>query len=254
MLMNSMRHGAEMQHRRFGSTQREVLVIGRATWYIKDKDRDAAIDALRTGIDLLTNETDTAEMYGSGTAEEVVGEAIAGRRDQVFLVAKVLAENTSRSGTIEACEASLARLHTDRLDCCLLHWRAHRPLDDAVAAFEQLQQDGKILSWGVNDVDIPDLQEARKIAAKGQVVDNQLLYQLDEGATEDAAGPWYEKHGVAVVACSPFGPGSFPGACTAGGRVLQQITASHNASSRQVGLQFLLRRPGVFAIPKASAP
>ena len=126
-----------MQHHRFGSTQREVLVIGRATWYIEDKDCDAAIDALRTGIYLRTNETDTAQMYGSGAAEEVVGEAIAGRRDQVFLVAKVLPENTSRSGTVEACEASLARLHTDRLDCCLLHWRAHRPLEDAVAAFEQ---------------------------------------------------------------------------------------------------------------------
>jgi diketogulonate reductase-like aldo/keto reductase len=254
MLMNPIQHGAEMQHHRFGSTQPEVLVIGRATWYIEDKDRDAAIEALRTGIELRTNETDTPEMYGSGAAEEVVGEAIAGRRDQVFLVAKLLAENTSRGGTIEACEASLARLHTDRLDCCLLHWRARRPLEEAVAAFEQLQQEGKILSWGVNDVDIPDLREARKIAAKGQVVDNQLLYQMDEVTTEDAAGPCYEKRGVAVVACSPFGPGSFPGPRTAGGRVLQQITASHNASSRQVGLQFLLRRPGVFAIPKASAP
>jgi diketogulonate reductase-like aldo/keto reductase len=254
MLKKTIQHGANMQHHRFGSTQREVLVIGRATWYIEDKDLDAAIDALRTGIDLHTNETDTAEMYGSGAAEEVVGEAIAGRRDQVFLVAKVLPENTSRSGTIEACEASLARLHTDRLDCYLLHWRAHRPLEDAVAAFEQLEQDGKILSWGLNDVDVPDLREARKIVAKGQVVDNQLLYQTGEGASGNAAGAWYEKHGVALVACSPFGPGSFPGPRTAGGRVLQQITASHNATSRQVGLQFLLRRPGVFAIPKASVP
>jgi diketogulonate reductase-like aldo/keto reductase len=254
MLKKPIRHGAKMQHHRFGSTQREVLVIGRATWYVEDKDLDAAIDALRTGIDLSTNESDAAEMYGSGAAEEVVGEALAGRRDQVFLVAKVLPENASRSRTIEACEASLTRLHTDRLDCYLLHWRAHRPLEEAVAAFEQLQRDGKILSWGVNDVDVPDLREARKIAAKGQVVDNQLLYQMDEGASDDAAGPWCEKHGVAVVACSPFGPGNFPGPRTAGGRVLQQITASHNATSRQVGLQFLLRRPGVFAIPWTSAP
>jgi diketogulonate reductase-like aldo/keto reductase len=177
MLKKPIRHGAKMQHHRFGSTQREVLVIGRATWYIEDKDLDAAIEALRTGIDLSTNES-IAEMYGSGAAEGVVGEAIAGRRDQVFLVAKVLPENTSRSGTIEACEASLARLHTDRLDCYLVHWRAHRPLEDAVAAFEQLEQDGKILSWGLNDVDVPDLREARKIVAKGQVVDNQLLYQM----------------------------------------------------------------------------
>jgi diketogulonate reductase-like aldo/keto reductase len=125
-------------------------------------------------------------------------------------------------------------------------------LQDAVAAFEQLQQDGKILSWGVNDIDVPDLREARKIVARHQVVDDQLLYQMNEGVTEDAARPWYEKHGIAAVACSPFGPGSFPGPRTSGGRVLQQITKSHNATSRQVGLQFLLRRSGVFAIPKAS--
>jgi diketogulonate reductase-like aldo/keto reductase len=244
-----MQQGAKMQHHRLGTTRRQVLVIGRATWYIESKDRDAAIDALCTGIDLRTKEADTAEMYGSGAAEELVGEAIAGRRDRIFLVAKVLPESNSR---IEDCEASLTRLHTGRVDCCLLHWRAHRPLEDAVAASKQIQQEGKILSWGVNDVDIPDLREARKIAAKGEVVDNELLYQLDEGATEDAAGPYYEKRGVAVIACSPFDPGSFTGPHTAGGRVLQKSTASHHAGSPQAGLQFLLRRSGIFAVPKTS--
>ncbi len=243
-----------MQHHRLGTTRRQVPVIGRATWYIESKDRDAAIDALYTGIDLRTNEADTAEMYGFGASEEAVDEAIAGRRDQIFLVAKALPKSNSRSVTIEDCEASLTRFHTRRVDCCLLNWRAHRPLEDTVAASKQIQQEGKILSWGVTDVVIPDLREARKIAAKGEVVDNQLLYQLDEGATEDAAGPYYEKRGVAVVACSSFGPGSFTGPHTAGGRVLQKITASHHAGSPQTGLHFLLRRSGIFAVPKTSAP
>jgi diketogulonate reductase-like aldo/keto reductase len=248
-----MQQGAKMQHHRLGTTRRQVPVIGRATWYIETKDRDAAIDALCTGIDLRTNEADTAEMYGSGAAEELVGEAIAGRRDRIFLVAKVLPENNSRSGTIEDFEASLIRFHTGRVDCCLLRWRVRRPLEDAVAASKQLQQAGKILSWGANDVDIPGLREARNIAAKGEAVDNELLYQLDEGATEDAAGPYYEKRGVAVVACSPFDPGSFTGPHTAGGCILQKITASHHAGSPQTGLQFLLRRSGIFAVPKTSA-
>jgi diketogulonate reductase-like aldo/keto reductase len=254
MLMNPMQQGAKMQHHRFAKTRRQVLVIGRPTRYIESTDRDAAIDALCTGIDLRTNEADTAEMYFSGAAEDLLGEAIAGKRDRIFLVAKALPESNSRSETIEDCEASLARFHTGRVDCCLLHWRAHRPLEDAVAASRQLQQKGKILSWGVNDVDSPDLREARKIAAKGEVVDNQLLYQLDEGATEEAAGPYREKGGIAVVACSPFGPGSFPGPHTAGGRVLQKITAPHHAVSRQTGLPFLLRRSGISAAPKTSAP
>src|ERR1700729_497556 len=140
-----------MRYHRFATTGRDVAVIGQGTWYIEDGDRRTAVAALRRGLDLGMNHIDTAEMYGSGTAEEVVGEAIAGRRDEVFLVSKVLPQNASRLGTVVACDRSLARLGTDRLDCYLLHWRGGHPLEDTIAAFEQLRGEGKILSWGVSN-------------------------------------------------------------------------------------------------------
>ena len=140
-------------------------MIGQGTWYIDSGDRTTAIAALRRGIDLGMTHIDTAEMYGD--AEDVVGEAIAGRRDEVFLVSKVLPENASRSGTIAACERSLARLGTDRLDCYLLHWRGRHPLEETIAAFEQLQQRGKILSWGVSNFDVADLEEVRSDRRRG---------------------------------------------------------------------------------------
>src|SRR3984885_13015097 len=133
-----------MEKRQFGPTQREVPVIGQGTWYIESKNRASAITALRQGLDLGMSHIDTAEMYGSGAAEELVGAAIAGRRDEVFLVSKVLPHNGSRNGTIAACERSLKRLNTDRLDCYLLHWSGSHPLEDTVAGFEQLRADGKI--------------------------------------------------------------------------------------------------------------
>ena len=155
---------------------------------------------------------DTAEMYGSGAAEELVGEAIAGRRDEVFLVSKVLPHNASRAGTIAACERSLKRLRTDRLDCYLLHWRGSHPLEDTVAAFEKLRADGKILSWGVSNFDVDDLDELSRIAGAGHIACNQVLYHLRERAIEHAVIPWCEANGVAVVAYSPFGhAGGFPG-------------------------------------------
>ena len=125
----------------------EYVIVGQGTWYIDEADREAAIAALGHGLDLGSTHIDTAEMYGSGAAEEVVGEAIAGRRDEVFLVSKVLPQNASRNGTVAACERSLKRLKTDRLDCYLLHWRGSHPLADTVSAFERLRSDGKILSW-----------------------------------------------------------------------------------------------------------
>src|ERR1700748_1083051 len=137
-----------MERRRFGSTQREVPIIGQGTWYIDEAHRASAIATLRRGLDLAMTHSDTAEMYGMGAAEELVGEAIVGRRDEVFLVSKVLPQNASRSGTVAACERSLARLRTDRLDCYLLHWRGQYPLEDTFADFERLQGEGKILSWG----------------------------------------------------------------------------------------------------------
>jgi diketogulonate reductase-like aldo/keto reductase len=243
-----------MERRRFGPTRREVAVIGQGTWFIERAGRSAAVAALRRGIDLGMTHIDTAEMYGDGAAEELVGEAIAGRRDEVFLVSKVLPHNASGSGTVLACEKSLARLETDRLDCFLLHWRGQHPLEDTIAAFERLRAAGKILSWGVSNFDVPDLDEARRIAGEGRLACNQVLYHLNERAIEHAVLPWCEKHSVAVVAYSPLGHGEFPGPRTKGGRVLEEIAAAHQATSRQVALGFLLRRPSLFAIPKASSP
>jgi diketogulonate reductase-like aldo/keto reductase len=241
----------QMERRPFGPTERDVSVIGQGTWYIDEGDRASAVAALRRGLDLGMNHIDTAEMYGD--AEKVVAEAIAGRRDEVFLVSKVLPSNASRKGTITACERSLARLRTDRLDCYLLHWRGTYPLEDTIAAFEALQRAGKILSWGVSNFDVADLDDVVEIAGEGQLACNQVLYHLEERAIEHAVIPWCERHGAAAVAYSPFGHGRFPGPRTPGGRVLQEIADAHKATPRQVALRFLTRRQSVFAIPKASS-
>jgi diketogulonate reductase-like aldo/keto reductase len=156
-----------VERRPFGSTGREVAIIGQGTWYIEEADAATAIAALRRGLDLGMTHIDTAEMYGSGAAEDLVGAAIAGRRDEVFLVSKVLPQNASRNGTIAACERSLKRLKTDRFDCYLLHWRGSHPLEDTIAAFERLRADGKILSWGVSNFDVDDLEEVNRIAGPG---------------------------------------------------------------------------------------
>jgi diketogulonate reductase-like aldo/keto reductase len=241
-----------MERRRFGPINREIAVIGQWTWYIDTGDRAAAIDALRRGLDLGMNHIDTAEMYGD--AENVVGEAIAGRRDEVFLVSKVVPEDASRTGSRAACERSLGRLGTDRLDCYLLHWRGRFPLEETFAAFEQLRREGKILSWGVSNFDVPDLDEALRIVGEGFIACNQVLYHLEQRAVEHAVIPWCEEHGGAVVAYSPLGHGHFPGPHSKGGRVLREIAEAHDATPRQVALRFLVRRPSVFAIPKASRP
>lgn len=243
-----------MDLHRFGNTRRDVPVIGQGTWYQEDDDPATALAALRRGLSLGMTHIDTAEMYGSDAAEGIVGQAIAGRRDDVFLVSKVLPQHASRDGAVVACEASLARLGTDRLDCYLLHWRGEYPLEDTVAAFEQLVDEGKILSWGVSNFDVPDLEELRGIGGQGGPVCNQVLYHLRERAVEHAVLPWCEKHGLAVVGYSPFGHGDFPGPDTAGGRVLGKIAHAHHATPRQVALSFLVRRPELFTIPKASSP
>ena len=242
-----------LEYRPFGASGRNVPVIGQGTWYIEKAGRLKAVDVLRYGLDLGITHIDTAELYGSGRAEEIVGEAISGRRDEVFLVSKVLPENASLQGTIRACERSLERLKTDHLDCYLLHWRGRYPLEATISAFEQLRQDGKILSWGVSNFDEEDLEEAWQIAGPGRLVCNQVLYHLKERAIEHAVLPWCQENGVAVVAYSPFGHGTFPDARSAGGRVLQEIGDAHNATPRQVALRFLLRRTMTFAIPKASS-
>jgi len=241
-----------MERRHFGSGTFQVSVIGQGTWYIDRGDRATAIAALHRGLELGMTHIDTAEMYGS--AEEIIGEAIVGRRDEVFLVSKVLPQNASRKGTIAACDRTLARIRTDRLDCYLLHWRGRHPLEGTIEAFEQLQREGKILSWGVSNFDVPDLEEAWTIAGKGRLVCNQVLYHLQERAIEHAVLPWCEKRDIAVVGYSPFSHGRFPGPRTKGGRVLQEIAEAHHATPRQVALRFLVRRPSTFTIPKASSP
>src|SRR5262245_28785523 len=178
-----------MQFRWFDSTKREVPVIGQGTWYGDHDDRGSAVAALRLGLDLGMRHIDTAEMYLSGVAEEWVEEAIRGRRDEVFLVSKVLPENASLKGTVASCERSLARLCTDHLDCYLLHWRGRHPLEDTVAAFEQLRKDGKIGSWGVSNFDVDDLREVKAIAGESMPACNQVLYHLQERAIEHAVIP-----------------------------------------------------------------
>jgi diketogulonate reductase-like aldo/keto reductase len=209
--------------------------------------------ALRRGLDLGLTHIDTAEMYGAGAAERVVAKAIEGRRDEVFLVSKVLPSNASKRGTLAACESSLARLQTDRLDCYLLHWRGSYELEETLAAFDLLVRAGKILSWGVSNFDVDDLNDVAAIAGPGSPACNQVLYHLEERAIEHAVLPWCRKHGTALVAYTPFGqsPALF-GAESKRGRVLREIAATHGATARQVALRFLLRYPEVFVIPKAS--
>lgn len=240
-----------MTKRPFGKTGKHVSTIGQGTWYIDRGDRAASVRALRHGIDLGLTHIDTAEMYGD--AELVVAEAIAGRRDEVFLVSKVLPSNASRKGTITACDRSLKRLQTDRLDGYLLHWRGSYPLADTVAAFEELKAAGKIASWGVSNFDVDDLDELRAVAADGDIACNQVLYHLQERAIEHAVIPWCADNGMTVVAYSPFGHGQFPKPSSAAGKVLQQIAEAHRAAPRQVALAFLTRNPSVIAIPKASS-
>ena len=254
VMPHSARHRApsSVRKRRFGPLRREVSIIGQGTWYIEDGDRASAIAALRRGVDLGMNHIDTAEMYGRGAAEQLVGQAISGQRDEVFLVSKVLPQNASRQGTKIACERSLTNLKTDRLDCYLLHWRGPHPLEDTFAAFEDLHKEGKILSYGVSNFDVPDLEEVGRIADGSSVVCNQVLYHLQERAIEHAVLPWCEQHRVAVTAYSPFGHDDFPGSHPPGGRLLADVAKAHDATTRQIALAFLTRHPSVFVIPKAS--
>lgn len=240
-----------MRQNPFGIGGPKVPVIGQGTWYLDRGDRKRAIAALQRGIDLGMTHIDTAEMYGD--AELVIADAIAGKRDGLFLVSKVLPSNASRRGTITACERSLRRLKTDYLDCYLLHWRGSYPLQETVAAFEELVAAGKIRSWGVSNFDVDDLDQLRAVSGKGRIACNQVLYHLQERAIEHAVIPWCETHGVAVVAYSPFGHNDFPSPHSAGGEVLQSIATAHKATPHQVALSFLARAPLVFPIPKASS-
>ena len=239
--------------RPFGITQRPVVPIGQGSWRTDEAHDRTAIDALRRGLDLGLTHIDTAELYGAGKSETLIGRAIEGRRDEVFLVSKVMPGNASLHGTVEACERSLSRLQTDRLDCYLLHWRGSHPLADTVAAFERLVRDGKIRSWGVSNFDVDDLEEVLALNGVRGPACNQVLYHVGERAIEHAVLPWCRQHGTAVVAYTPFGEAKAPyDPDTRQGRVLHRIAASHGATARQVALAFLLRDPAVFVIPKAA--
>jgi len=242
-----------VENRPFGVGGPAVPWIGQGTWQMEEADRGEVVAALRRGFDLGLTHVDTAEMYGRGAVEEVVGEAIAGRRDGVIVVSKVLPQNASYDGTLRACEKSLQRLGTDRLDVYLLHWPGRHPLADTIRAFEDLVAQGKIRAWGVSNFGVEELDEALAIAGEGRIACNQVLYHLEQRAIEHEVVPWCERHGVAVVAYSPFGAGSFPSPRRGGGRVLAEIAAAHDASPYQVALRFLGRRESLLTIPKASS-
>jgi diketogulonate reductase-like aldo/keto reductase len=249
-MTNYEKYEVVVKQQKFGSNGPQVPLIGQGTWYIDRGDRKSAVAALQRGIELGMTHIDTAEMYGD--AELVIADAIAGRRDATFLVSKVLPSNASRRGTVTACERSLKRLKTDRLDCYLLHWRGSYPLSETVAAFDELVSAGKIRAWGVSNFDADDLDEMLDVAGEGKIACNQVLYHLQERAIEHAVIPWCEAHGTAVVAYSPFGHNDFPDPGSKGGKTLQKIAQAHGAAPRQVALAFLTRRSSVFAIPKAS--
>ncbi len=228
-----------------------MSVIGQGSWELEAAREADAIAALRRGLGLGLTHIDTAEMYGNGASEKVVGKAIHGRRAEVFLVSKLLPSNASRRGTLQACEKTLQNLDTDHLDCYLLHWRGRVPLSETVDAFLTLQREGKIRSWGVSNFNVDDLQELTSLAA--QPACNQVLYHLGERAIEHAVIPWCAAHEVAVVAYTPFGQSTrFYDSATPGGRVLRAIADRHGATARQTALAFLLRHPNVFVIPKAA--
>lgn len=196
--------------RRFGCSDAQTSTIGQGSWMIENASPVAAVAALQHGIDRGLTHIDTAEMYGNGAVERLVAQAIKGRRDEVFLVSKVLPTNASRSNTIRACEQSLQRLCTDHLDCYLLHWRGSIPLADTLGAFEHLQQQGKIKSFGVSNFDVDDLDEALSLVGPGKLACNQVLYHAEQRAIEHAVIPWCQRNDVAVVAYSPFGHDAFP--------------------------------------------
>jgi len=243
-----------MKHRPFGNTGVSVPIIGQGTWNFEQLKRQDAIGTLRRGLDAGMAHVDTAEMYGSGAVEEIVGQALLGRRAGVFLVSKLLPSNASRAGTIAACQRSLRRLKTDWLDLYLLHWPGSFPLEDTLEAFDELHRRGLIRAFGVSNFDVGELTRAVAIAGEGRIACNQVLYHLEERAIEHEVMPWCKRHRIAVVGYSPFGSGNFPAPSSDGGRVLSDIARAHRATPRQVALRFLVRDENVFAIPMTSRP
>jgi diketogulonate reductase-like aldo/keto reductase len=242
-----------MTRKPFGWTAVPVPVIGQGTWRIEGS-ADAgqrSIDALRAGIDLGLTHIDTAEMYGDGRAEEIAGKAIAGRRDEVFLVSKVLPSNASYEGTLQACERSLRRLGTDRLDLYLLHWEGSYPIAETMRAMERLIDEGLIRFAGVSNFDVEQVRAAQAALRHHRLASNQVFYHLRERGIERKLIPYCQEQGIAVVAYTPFGRAKFPRPDSPGGLVLEGIAKQHGRTVRQVILNFLTRLDGVFTIPKA---
>ncbi len=225
-----------------------VPALGAGTWRMGESRirRAAELAALRRALDLGVRLVDTAEMYGDGGAEEVVGEAIAGRRDEVFVVSKVYPHNASRHGAIAACERSLGRLRTDRIDLYLLHWRGAVPLVQTVEAFEQLRAQGKIRHWGVSNFDLDDMRELAGLRAGANCAADQVYYSASRRGVEFDLLPWLREHAMPLMAYCPLDEGALARDAT-----LAAIGRRHGVTAAQVAIAWLLSRPGVIAIPKA---
>jgi diketogulonate reductase-like aldo/keto reductase len=228
---------------------RRIPVLGQGTWGMGEDraNREAEIAALRLGLDLEMTLIDTAEMYGEGGAEEVVGEAIAGRRAKVFLVSKVYPHNATRRGAVAACERSLRRLKTDYLDIYLLHWRGSVPLAETLAGFQSLKDSGKILDYGVSNFDQDDMEEAFALPGGAEIVTDQVLYNLMRRGIEWDLLPWCRERRIPIMAYSPIEQGAL-----LNHRVVKLIAWRHEATPAQVALAWVLRQTGIVAIPKAS--
>jgi diketogulonate reductase-like aldo/keto reductase len=229
----------------------KVPVLGLGTWRMGERkgERAAEVAAIKLGLELGIRLVDTAEMYGDGGAEEMLSEALAGRRDDIFLVSKVYPHNASRKGTIAACERSLKRLKTDRLDLYLLHWRGSVPLAETVEAFEALRKDGKIRQWGVSNFDADDMDELAGVKDGGNCASNQVLYHLGSRGVEWQLLEQCHKGKVMVMAYSPLGQGPILRKPE-----LKKVADKHGVEPAAVALAWVLRQPGVITIPKAVRP
>jgi len=245
-----------MIKRKFGRTNIEVPVIGQGTWMIEgDRNTERlAIEALRLGLDLGMTHIDTAEMYGNGRVEEMVAETITGRREEVFLVSKVLPSNASYEGTIRACERSLKRLKTDWLDMYLLHWPGAHPIRETMRAMEKLVAEGLIRLIGVSNFDVEELKAAEKALRNEPIACDQVLYHLGYRGIERRLLLYCTKRKIAVVGYAPFGHGNFPSPHSVRGQVLAEIAERHSRTPQQVALNFLTRHPNIFTIPKTRRP
>jgi diketogulonate reductase-like aldo/keto reductase len=245
-----------VKHRVFGPTGVEVPIIGQGSWDLPESGSRLAEAklALRRGIELGMTHLDTAEMYGSGAVERIMGDAVVGLpRAALFITSKVLPSNATFEGTIAACERSLKRLKTDYLDCYLLHWPSHVPLEETMRALARLVRDGKTRYAGVSNFDTEDMLEAQRLLGDVPLACNQVLYHLRERGIEHHLLPEARKAGIAIVGYSPFGRSAFPRAAVDSGSVLGKIAAKHDATPRQVILAALTHGEGLFAIPKASS-